>query len=197
MKAQFDKAILFAPLIALAAVTPAAAADTPFAAVSAVDIASDTGGDNSLEYVVHFQIANSSDGLNPASETTMVSNDPDPGNPFADQMPRFQIVIPAGCWADNTGRGLIYLVSGLECGAQVQLFDPVTASAVSVNGDVTSFSAELVNRASGLFKANLTFDSSFDAVADTNPAGVMSFSVGNDSATGVSLNGRMAGRSGN
>lgn len=194
MKPQFNKYILFAPLIALAAAPPAMAADQSFASATAVDIASDASGDNSVEYLLHFQLAGASDGLSPATETTLLSNDPDPSNPFVGQMPRFQVVIPPGCWVDNTGAGIIYQMSSLGCGAQVQLFDPVTASTVSLNGAVTSFSAELVNRSRGFFKATVTFDGSFDAGANTNPAGVMSFSVGNDGVAGLSLNGRLATR---
>lgn len=191
MKRHFKKArIVCIPLFALAASAPALAAD--FGSVSVTDIASDNGV-NSIQYVLRYALGQGSDGLAPGTESTLISNEPDPNNPFAAQMPSLQVSIPPGCWGD-TGKGVSFQISGTGCGVQVNLVQTGSAP-VSVTGHVVGFTALIVNRASGLLKATVTFDSGFDALADSNPGGVLSFSVGNDSISGVPLDGRVATRS--
>lgn len=186
---QIKKYILFVPFLVSAMSTPAFAADT-LTSQSITDITD--GG--SIRYIIRFGISGASNGIQPSVEQVMISSDPDSSNPYAGNMPSFQLTIAPGCFQDSTGAQVIYRANGTACGVTARLFNPLDNSSTPLT--ITGFNARLVNyhNTHGLLQANVGF-SGFDATGNTNQGGEVSLTIGDDSLTGAPLNGRVVTRS--
>lgn len=190
---------------------PALSVQYPFASVNATEVATSTTrmGDGRrahhphgavdkgvLQYNLQFRLNRNSDGLAPASEDTLLSAAPDPGNPQAGQIPSFQVFMPAGCFVNPRSRGVTFMVRGLGCGVEVRLHDPVTLSDTSLNGYVRHFTVRLslhANGTRGNLHVRIKF-AGFNVRDNANPKGVLSVILGNDGVLQLPMQGRVMTR---
>ncbi|HKJ22420.1 MAG TPA: hypothetical protein VKA13_04970 [Gammaproteobacteria bacterium] len=138
-----------------------------------------------VQYHVHFKLNPASDGLAPPNENVLLSAAPDPSNPQAAHLPRFQVFIPSGCFVDMSYHRARYDVDGLGCGVEVRLHDPDTTMNTSLNDYVHHFKVQLSMRHDGNqgeLRLRMNF-AGFNAPDSVNANGMLDFTVGNDGVT--------------